>query len=260
MAWYYDDGESREDANRAVQRELTARRKRGENLEPVLPKSSRDLSTTFWGQAWNRNLMAYSDYESRMPRGRSYFRSGKVLGMKVEPGLITSVVAGSRVYDVEIQIARLAEKDWKHLQKRCLGKITDVMDLLAGDLSDDVMREVTDLKTGLFPSSDQIMLSCSCPDWAGMCKHAAATLYAVGSLLDDNPRHLFTLRNVDPQVLIGTLEQLIDALIDTTQPASDRHAALEGMDLGDIFGIAVDTTVPAKPPAKKAPRKKRPSP
>ena len=122
------------------------------------------------------------------------------------------------------------------------------------------MREVTDLKTGLFPSSDQIMLSCSCPDWAGMCKHAAATLYAVGSLLDDNPRHLFTLRTVDPQVLIGTSEQLIIALIDTTQPASDRHAALEGMDLGDIFGIAVDTTVPAKPPAKKAPRKKRPSP
>jgi len=59
MAWYYDDGESREDANRAVQRELSARRKRGENLEPVLPQSSRDLSTTFWGQAWNRNLMAY---------------------------------------------------------------------------------------------------------------------------------------------------------------------------------------------------------
>ena len=259
MPWNYDY-ESRDDSNRAVQRELTARRKRGEQLDPVLPKSSRDLSTTFWGQAWNRNLMAYSDYESRMPRGRAYFRSGKVLGLRVAPGLITSVVAGTRVYDVEIRIKPLAEEDWKHLQKRCLGKITDVMDLLAGDLSDDVMREVTDLKTGLFPSSDQIKLGCSCPDWAGMCKHCAATLYAVGSMLDDNPRHLFTLRNVDPQVLIGTSEQLIDALIDTTPSSGDRHAALEGMDLGDIFGIEVDTTVPDKPAAKKAPRKKRPSP
>ena len=259
MSWHYDY-ESRDDSNRAVQRELTARRKRGENLDPVLPKSNRDLSSTFWGQAWNRNLMAYSDYESRMPRGRSYFRGGKVLGMRVAPGKITSVVAGSRVYDVEIQIAPLSEKDWKHLQTRCLGKITDVMDLLAGDLSDDVMREVTDLKTGLFPTNRQIKLSCSCPDWAGMCKHCAATLYAVGSLFDDNPRYLFTLRNVDPQVLIGTTEQLIDALIDTTQTSGDRHAALEGMDLGEIFGIEVNPTVAAIPPVKKAPRKKRSSP
>ena len=258
MAWNYDY-ESRDDSNRAVQRELTARQKRGENLDPVLPKSSRDLSTTFWGQAWNRNLMAYSDYESRMPRGRAYFRSGKVLGMKVVPGLITSVVAGSRIYDVEIRIAPLDEQGWNHLKQRCLGKISDVMDLLAGDLSDDVMREVTDLKTGMFPANRQIELRCSCPDYADMCKHCAATLYAVGSLLDDNPRHLFTLRNVDPQVLIGTTEQLIGALIDTTQPSGDRHAALEGMDLGEIFGIEVNPAVAAIPPVKKAPRRKRPS-
>ena len=32
---------------------------------------------------------------------------------------------------------------------------------------------------GLFPSPQEIKLSCSCPDWAEMCKHVAAVLYGV---------------------------------------------------------------------------------
>ena len=38
---------------------------------------------------------------------------------------------------------------------------------------------------------------CSCPDWAGMCKHVAATLYGVGNRLDHQPELLFKLRQVD---------------------------------------------------------------
>ena len=37
---------------------------------------------------------------------------------------------------------------------------------------------------GLFPTPDEIELSCSCPDWADMCKHVAAALYGVGARLD----------------------------------------------------------------------------
>ena len=34
---------------------------------------------------------------------------------------------------------------------------------------------------GLFPTPREISFSCSCPDWAMMCKHVAAALYGVGA-------------------------------------------------------------------------------
>ena len=57
--------------------------------------------------------------------------------------------------------------------------------------------------TGLFPSPDEIQFSCSCPDWASMCKHVAAVLYGVGARLDQQPELLFKLHKVDEKELIA---------------------------------------------------------
>ena len=55
---------------------LTAKlRKQGQALAPVVIEG-RAIATTFWGKAWCSNLEAYRDYESRLPRGRSYVRNG----------------------------------------------------------------------------------------------------------------------------------------------------------------------------------------
>ena len=40
---------------------------------------------------------------------------------------------------------------------------------------------------GLFPSPQEISFNCSCPDWAIMYKHVAATLYGIGARFDENP-------------------------------------------------------------------------
>ena len=52
-----------------------------------------------------------------------------------------------------------------------------------GRLSDHILRVVTDPDRGLFPKPGKITLTCDCPDWAVMCKHAAGVLYgsAAGS-------------------------------------------------------------------------------
>ncbi len=266
MSWDYEF-ESRADSQARVDQKLAKLRKQGRVLEPTLPTAKRDLSSTFWGQAWNLNLMAYSDLESRMPRGRTYFRNGSVLGLELAEGRVTSIVRGTNVYEVDIAITPLEKPAWATLKQRCQGKITDVMDLLAGDLSDEVMREVTDLQGGLFPTSRQIRLSCSCPDYADMCKHCAATLYAVGALLDGNPRHLFTLRGVDPEELIGTVTTTISALTTATPQTDERTAALAESDLSALFGVSlgdddsllgslVTELVPtAKKAAQKSPQK-----
>src|ERR1700678_4431858 len=93
------------------------------------------------------------------------------------------------------------------------------------------------------------MPTCSCPDWAGMCKHVAATLYGVGARLDTAPELLFTLRDVDHLDLISqavAAENLEEAL------QGKSAGSLGGADLGEIFGIDIDTApTPETPPAER---------
>lgn len=245
-----DWGRGRGEEKARVQRELDRRRAAGESLRAEVPAHTRSLSTTFWGQAWNRNLMACSDYESRMPHGRSYFRSGKVLDLDICQGLITATVAGTRIYSARIAIAPLPRETWNRLKSRCQGKIGGLMELLSGSLSDEVMREVTDPEHGLFPAPRDIKLSCTCPDFAGLCKHLAATLYAVGSRLDAAPALLFTLRGTDPEELLtGSAKEAVAALTSDADTADGaRTAALEGLDLTEMFGIEPETAAAPSPP------------
>jgi uncharacterized Zn finger protein len=236
--WDPDSYVDRDREMAKVDREIEKRRKKGESLRVEVPSQGRNLSNTFWGQAWNRNLMAYSDYESRMPRGRTYFRSGKVMNLEVQGGLITAVVAGTQIYDVKVKVSPLEEERWALLKQKCQGRIGSMVELLAGELSDDVMREVTSLEHGLFPAPGELKLICTCPDAAGLCKHLAATLYAVGSRFDSKPSLLFTLRCVDPQELFAT--NAVEAIGHLTASAEDdesRRKALEGVDLNALFDV-----------------------
>ena len=244
----------RGDEETKVQQNLEKRRAAGESLRAEVPTHARNLSTTFWGQAWNKNLLAYSDYESRMPRGRSYFRAGKVLDLDIARGVITATVAGTSIYTIRIRIAPLKADAWSQLKSRCLGRIGGLMELLSGALSDEVMLEVTHLQHGLFPAPQEMKTSCSCPDYAGLCKHLAATLYAVGSRLDSQPALLFALRGVDPQEMIA--RSAVEAVTHLTQPAetdSARASALSSMDLGAVFGIETPV-LETLPPVKKRKR------
>ena len=109
--------------------------------------------------------------------------------------------------------------------------VGSVLELLQGRLSDHVLRVVTDPDRGLFPKPGEITLTCDCPDWAVMCKPAAAVLYGVGSRLDERPELLFRLRDVDAEDLVVGDMALPDA--------SAGDDVLAG-DLADIFGIDLD--------------------
>ena len=80
-----------------------------------------------------------------------------------------------------------------------------MVELLQGKLSKNVMERVCREADGLFPAPSEIKMSCSCPDWAGMCKHVAATLYGVGARLDSDPDLLFALRGVDRAELVSNV-------------------------------------------------------
>lgn len=50
-------------------------------------------------------------------------------------------------------------------------------------------------------------MACSCPDWCEPCVHAAAAIYAAGTLIDTDPMLLFTLRGIVPSTLLSVPEQ-----------------------------------------------------
>src|SRR3954465_12076189 len=101
-----------------AQREVQKRRKKGQKVTPVVIEG-RTIAHTFWGKAWCDNLESYSDYENRLPRGRTYVRNGSVVDLQIHPGEVTAVVSGSELYDVSITITPLSKKEWQDIKSRC---------------------------------------------------------------------------------------------------------------------------------------------
>lgn len=226
-------------------------KKQGLEISPVLIEG-RQITTTFWGNAWCRNLQSYSDYSNRLPRGRSYVRNGSVIDLQIKSGRISALVSGSKIYKIDIRIKRLPAERWTAIRKACGGEIASVVELLRGRLSKGVMEIVTCKSSGLFPAPREINLNCSCPDWAVMCKHVAATLYGIGARLDEAPELLFTLRGVDPSDLVAAAIEK-----GMTRGGPTRSRNLRKGDLSSIFGIEIETEVVAGSTGRAGARKKR---
>jgi uncharacterized Zn finger protein len=222
-------------------------KKNGQASSPVL-LDSRKIASTFWGKAWCDNLEAYSDYATRLPRGRTYVRNGSVVHLELSQGKVTARVSGSSLYKIEIKIKPLAASLWKSIQTECAGKIDSLIELLQGKLSSSVMQIVTRPERGLFPTPKEIELDCSCPDWADLCKHVAASLYGVGARLDQSPELLFLLRGVDPADLIS---QASAAETVRQSARAEGAASMSEAEIADVFGIELaDTPTPIQSTGK----------
>ena len=211
--------------------------KKGLAVEPVIVEG-RIIARTFWGKSWCENLERYSDYESRLPRGRTYVRNGSVVDLKIARGEIAAMVSGSEVYTVRIAINAASPPLWKALCEDCAGSIDSLVELLQGRFSKGVMERVCLPGKGLFPSPKEIKLSCSCPDWADMCKHVAAVLYGVGARLDASPELLFILRGVDHAELVAKAGE---GLPTAKKPISSKRVMVGG-DLGALFAVEMAET------------------
>ncbi len=221
---------------------VSALRKKGKIIRPV-ETVGRRITTSFWGAAWCENLESYSDYENRLPRGRTYVRNGSVVHLEIERGKIHSLVAGSSLYSVEVSIKPLRKKLFKTLAGLCAGRIDSVVELLEGKLSRGVMELLARRGQGLFPEPREISFECSCPDWAYLCKHVCATLYGVGARLDDDPEALFVLRSVDHTQLISAARpaKTLGGLA-----GNGKDKVLETSDLAGVFGIEFEEPVPSR--------------
>jgi uncharacterized Zn finger protein len=263
MSWYgdYGDWPPRVPVATKIARGRAAAKKlaKKEGREPCpITIDGRKIAKTFWGLTWCENLDRYRDISNRLPRGATYVRNGSVSDLVIEPGKVRAVVGGTEAYTVKITIQTLKQDVWKAIGRDCAQEIDSLFDLLQGRFNEGVMQRLTRAEGGLFPHKNQISMSCTCPDSAGVCKHIAATFYGVAARLDRQPELLFKLRNVDHLELIGqaTSAANLDQALD-----SSAAATLSDSDLGSIFGIDLEPAAsvlprPVRSPAKRPVRTK----
>ena len=229
---------SAEELRRKAEASVEQARAKGRDYEPIFFQGRpRKICTTWWGDAWCRNLERYADYASRIDRGKRYVRSGAVVDLKISGGNIMAKVQGSRrtPYNVNIRIEALPEKKRKEIEEQAMGKIKDLSSLASGEFPKE-LKEMFFSSGGLFPTPEEIHFGCSCPDWAYMCKHVAAVMYGIGVRLDQNPFYFFLMRGLDVDKLIDkAIGNRIDSMLAHVDVKSSR--IMERVDLLEVFGV-----------------------
>ncbi|MEO5351044.1 MAG: H-NS histone family protein [Magnetococcus sp. YQC-3] len=234
---------------RRAMREAEKMRKKGQPMAPVVIEG-RLIATTFWGKAWCTNLESYRDYENRLPRGRTYVRNGSVIDLQIASKEVRAMVSGSSIYQVKVSVAALPQAVWRAICEDCSVGIDSLVELLQGRFNKGVMDRLCRQDNGLFPKPSEIKFSCSCPDYASMCKHIAAVLYGIGSRLDEQPELLFLLREVNHTDLLAH----IDTAVPLAKQGPEAGKLLETDDISQLFGLdmaegSVEPEVP-RPAAK----------
>ena len=224
-------------------RKLEQLKKKNLGIKPILVEG-RSIAKTWWGKSWNLNLERYADYSNRIGRGRSYVRHGAVLDLKIDSGRVESLVQGTRSkpYSVNIRIKAVNKMVQQDIKAACEGELDSLQELLAGKFPKALGEIFMAKGRGLFPSPEEIEFSCSCPDWAYMCKHVAAALYGIGARLDEEPALFFKLRKVKMKDLITqAVEDQTHKLLKKAKKKTKRVIAES--DLAGVFGIEIEDHV-----------------
>lgn len=231
--------------------------KKRPDVKPVIIEGNA-IVRTWWGKAWNRNVEQYADYSNRIGRGRSYVKHGAVLDLRIMPGEVQALVQGTapKPYSVEIKITELKKDIWQGIICACEGMLDSLQALLTGAFPKETGELFTRKGNGLFPSPEEIKFSCSCPDWAYMCKHVAATLYGIGARLDEDPMLFFSLRKKAMGDLIRhTVSEQTARLI---SKSGTGGRIIEDADLSEVFGIEIADAAQAVLSARPEKKEKAP--
>jgi uncharacterized Zn finger protein len=247
------------DKKAKAEKKIKQLKKKNPDISPVYITGNK-LAKSWWGISWNKNLESYADYSNRIGRGRSYVRYSAVLDLKIKPGEITALVQGSfsRPYTVKVAIQKIKNSLWQSIINQCRGKTDSLNDLLCGNLPKSMAEILTHKKHGMFPSPDEIKFDCSCPDFAYMCKHVAATLYGVGARLDQDPALFFFLRGVKMHDLVSeAIKAEAEELIKKSKMKKSKRI-IENADLSSEFGIDFDdSTLPGNVKSEREKKSKR---
>jgi len=209
---------------------------------PWRAAGKRPFGTTWWGKAWVSALEQRARLDpNRLPRGRTYARTGAVGELEVRAGEIVAAVQGSRPepYQVTVRVRTYSEKEWGRTLAALASQVGHLAALLDGEMPPGVADDLTAAKIDLLPGAGEVQPRCSCPDWAEPCKHSAAVCYLVADSLDADPFLLFLIRGRDRDSLLAGLR--------AKRAASATRAECGTTDLGAAQAPAWNTDVGVDP-------------
>lgn len=154
---------------------------------------------TWWGKQW-LNALSNIDFSNRLPRGKTYARSGRARNIIIMGNTVNAQVQGSRPkpYKVAIALETLSSLDKQQIIAAITGNPVFLSQLLAREIPPSLHKELQQKYIELFPLSwEDMQASCSCPDWAMPCKHIAAVIYLIANEIDKNPFLIFHLHDLD---------------------------------------------------------------
>ena len=176
-------------------------------MPPARRGGRRRFGATWWGQAWIDALEQRARLDpNRLPRGRSYARYDRVGAMTIEPGEVRAPVLGSRAsaYRVRVRVRPFTDSEWNTALGAIAAKAAHAAALLDGEVAPAIVEDLAAAGIDLLPVAGEVGTTCSCPDWANPCKHAAAVCYLIADLLDEDPFGVLLLRGrTRDQVLAG---------------------------------------------------------
>jgi uncharacterized Zn finger protein len=194
-----------------------------ETDEGIKARSSRgEFVKNWWATRWIEAMEQLMD-RGRLSRGRRYARKGQVLSLDESPGKVTASVQGSRTrpYAITIKIQPFKARQWSKVIDALADRPIFMAQLLAGEMPQDIEDAFADAGLSLFPDTlDDLDQRCTCPDWADVCKHLAATHYILAERFDEDPFLLFRLRGRSQEQLMDELSkrQGIDVLKESNEP------------------------------------------
>jgi uncharacterized Zn finger protein len=225
----------------------TAPRRKAEG--GIKAKSQRgSIGETWWSKRFVSVLEAFN-MGARLTRGRSYARSGQVMGLEISPGLVKAKVQGSRStpYKVAIRIPVFSEAEWLEAEEGMAAQAIFLAQLLAGEMPTDIESAFRSAKLSLFPSRVQdLETDCSCPDWANPCKHIAATYYILAEAFDQDPFLLFQWRGRSREKLQDRLARFREAEILESMPV----AAEDSLEPIGVEGFWIAGAIPRSRPTQ----------
>lgn len=185
-------------------------RPRSRRRGPGVPRTAgrRRFGASWWGAAWVEALEQRAALDpNRLPRGRTYARSGAVGELTLAPGDVRAEVQGSRrvPYQVRVRVRPFTAPEWARVLDVFASEIGHAAALLDGELPPAVADGTRSVGLDLLPGPGELQPRCSCPDWADPCKHAAAVCYLVADELDADPFGILLLRGLGRQEVLAAL-------------------------------------------------------
>ncbi len=144
----------------------------------------------------------------RLTRGKAYARAGQIVSLDVDAGGAVAAVQGSRPapYKARIGIPAFGKAEWGQVLDALAADASYAATLLAGELPRDIEDVFTRVGLSLFPAGPRdLVMDCSCPDFAVPCKHLAAVFYVLAERFDADPFQILALRGRDRETLLDDL-------------------------------------------------------